>query len=177
MAVWVGEAGPGERGELGSPPDTSRGTVPPSFTLVRRAESTLSGPDLDFSKFENQLRCLLIASLALIFRSGLSGGCLVGLVARLTPFLSGSAVLDTELERDSRERGGLGERSQLGGWEVWRELSLSVLLPGLPGWQTLLARLPAGLTTLLVLLLLSSNRLSPLPIRSNSARALEKRSW
>jgi hypothetical protein len=53
------------------------------LTLVLRDESTLSGPDLLFSKFENQFRCLLIASLALIFRSGLSGGCLLGLVAWL----------------------------------------------------------------------------------------------
>ena len=52
------------------------------LTLVRRAESTDSGPgeDLLFSKFENQFLCLLIASFALIFRSGLSGGCLLGLV-------------------------------------------------------------------------------------------------
>ena len=65
------------------------------LTLVRRAESTDSGvPDLLFSKLENQFLCLLMASFALIFLSGLSGGSLLG----LDWLLRYSAVLDTELD-------------------------------------------------------------------------------
>ena len=81
------------------------------LTLALRGESTLSVVVLLFSKFENQFLCLLIASLALILRSGLSGGCLLGLelltlclIITVSPcwpllmFLKNSAVLDTELD-------------------------------------------------------------------------------
>ena len=89
-------------GEVGSAmPDMKVGLFS-LLTLVRRAESTDSGPpDLLFSKLENQFLCLLMASLALIFLSGLSGGSLLGLLW----LLRHSAVLDTELDLLSRSCG------------------------------------------------------------------------
>ena len=130
-----------------------------------------------FSKLENQFLCLLIASFALIFRSGLSGGCLLGLTELpLSPFLRCSAVLETELDRLSLSA-GLLERDLT--WTLCLEEdspdSESDLEPG--RCDTELVREPVGLVTWLLWLRLSSRRLSPEPILSNRARAVENRSW
>lgn len=90
----------GDRGDLAPPPPGASTALPAAttqglfslLTLVRLAESTLSGAcgppgDLLFSKLENQFLCLEMASFALIFLSGLSGAA-----ARL--FLASTPLVD-----------------------------------------------------------------------------------
>ena len=88
----------------------------------------------------------------------------------LSPFLKYSAVLETELDRLSLSA-GLLERDLT--WTLCREEdspdSESDLEPG--RCDTELVREPLGLR------LVSSSRLSPEPVLSNKARAVEKRSW
>ena len=94
----------------------------------------------------------------------------------LSPFLRYSAVLDTELDLLSLSW-GLLERDLT--WVLCLEEdspdSESDLEPGL--CDTELVREPVGLVTWLLWLRLSSSKLSPEPILSNRARAVEKRSW